>query len=42
MGLPGSQEGITRSGNPGSFTYSTIAGGEKMPVVHASFHDTMR
>ena len=42
MGLVGSEGGITRSGSVGSYTYSTIAGREAMPVVHASFHDALR
>jgi formylglycine-generating enzyme len=34
--------GITRSGSDGSYTYSTIAGREDMPVNWVSFHDTLR
>jgi len=34
--------GITRSGSPGSYTYSTIAGRENMPVNHVSFWDATR
>jgi formylglycine-generating enzyme required for sulfatase activity len=34
--------GITRSGVSGSFTYSTIAGRESMPVNIVSFYDALR
>jgi len=34
--------GITRSGSSGSFTYSTIAGREDMPVNWVSFYDALR
>jgi formylglycine-generating enzyme required for sulfatase activity len=34
--------GIARSGNPGSFTYSAIAGRERMPVNYVSFWDATR
>ncbi len=34
--------GITRSGLPGSYTYSTIAGREYMPVNSVSFFDCLR
>ncbi len=34
--------GITQSGSPGSFTYTTIAGREDMPVNHVSWYDTLR
>ena len=34
--------GITRSGDPGSFTYTTIAGREDIPVVKVSFYDALR
>jgi len=34
--------GITRSGSPGSFSYSTIAGREDMPVNYVSFWDAAR
>jgi sulfatase modifying factor 1 len=34
--------GITRSGIPGSFTYSAIAGRADMPVNLVSFYDAMR
>jgi formylglycine-generating enzyme required for sulfatase activity len=34
--------GITRSGSSGSYTYSTIAGREDMPVNYVSFYDSLR
>jgi formylglycine-generating enzyme required for sulfatase activity len=34
--------GITRSGNPGSYAYSTIAGRANMPVNYVSFYDSLR
>jgi formylglycine-generating enzyme required for sulfatase activity len=34
--------GITQSGSDGSYTYSTIAGRENMPVIFVSFYDTLR
>jgi len=34
--------GITRSGSPGSYTYSTMAGLEAMPVNHVSWYDSLR
>jgi formylglycine-generating enzyme required for sulfatase activity len=34
--------GITRSGSSGSYTYSTIASREDMPVNHVSFYDALR
>jgi formylglycine-generating enzyme required for sulfatase activity len=34
--------GITRSGTPGSLTYSTIAGRENGPVNYVSFYDSLR
>jgi sulfatase modifying factor 1 len=34
--------GITRSGSLGSYTYSTIAGRENMPVNFVSFYDALR
>jgi formylglycine-generating enzyme required for sulfatase activity len=34
--------GITRSGSPGSYTYSAIAGREDMPVKYVSFYDSLR
>ncbi len=34
--------GITRSGTSGSFTYSTIAGRDRMAVNYVSFYDTLR
>jgi formylglycine-generating enzyme required for sulfatase activity len=44
MGDPSSvgHGGITRSGSPGSYAYSTIAGRESMPVNHVSFYDALR
>ena len=33
---------ITRSGNPGTYTYSTVAGREDMPVNWVSFYDSLR
>ena len=41
MGL-GFAGGITRSGNPGSYAYSTIAGRANMPVNYVSFYDSLR
>ena len=38
MGSIGIEGGITRCSSPGSFTYSTIASRESVPVVHASFY----
>src|SRR5262249_37087705 len=34
--------GITRSGSPGSYTYSAIAGRENMPVNYVTFWDALR
>ena len=34
--------GITRSGSPGSYSYSAIAGRENMPVNWVSFYDALR
>ncbi len=34
--------GITRDGSNGSYTYSTIAGRESMPVNSVSWHDALR
>jgi hypothetical protein len=34
--------GITRSGSPGSYVYSAIAGREFMPVNYVSFYDSLR
>ncbi|GAG09037.1 unnamed protein product, partial [marine sediment metagenome] len=34
--------GITRSGSSGSFSYSTIAGREDMPVNYVSWYDSLR
>jgi formylglycine-generating enzyme required for sulfatase activity len=34
--------GITRSGSPGSYTYTTIAGREEMPVNYVTFWDALR
>jgi formylglycine-generating enzyme required for sulfatase activity len=34
--------GITRSGSPGSSTYSTIVGRENEPVNYVSFYDSLR
>jgi formylglycine-generating enzyme required for sulfatase activity len=34
--------GITRSGSPGSYTYSAIAGRENMPVIYVSWYDALR
>jgi formylglycine-generating enzyme required for sulfatase activity len=34
--------GITRSGGPGSYTYTTIAGRENMPVNYIDFFDALR
>jgi len=34
--------GITRSGSPGSYTYSAIPGRENMPVNHVSWYDALR
>jgi formylglycine-generating enzyme required for sulfatase activity len=34
--------GIAQSGSPGSYTYSTIAGREEMPVNYVSFYDALR
>jgi formylglycine-generating enzyme required for sulfatase activity len=34
--------GITRTGDPGSYLYSAIAGREQMPVVYVSFYDALR
>lgn len=42
MGSLATNGGITRGGTAGSFTYSTIAGREDMPVIHASFYDALR
>lgn len=34
--------GITRSGSPGSYSYSAIAGREDMPVNYVSWYDSLR
>jgi formylglycine-generating enzyme required for sulfatase activity len=34
--------GITRSGSPGTYTYSTISGRETVPVTWVSFYDALR
>ncbi len=34
--------GITRSGSPGSYTYSARAGRENMPVNYVSYYDSLR
>jgi hypothetical protein len=34
--------GIRRSGSAGSYSYSTIAGRDSMPVNHVSFYDALR
>jgi Sulfatase-modifying factor enzyme 1 len=34
--------GITRSGDPGSYSYAPIAGRENMPVNYVSFYDALR
>jgi formylglycine-generating enzyme required for sulfatase activity len=34
--------GITRGGSSGTYTYSTIAGREFMPVNHVSWYDSLR
>jgi len=34
--------GITRSGDPGSYSYSAIPGREDMPVNYVSFYDALR
>jgi sulfatase modifying factor 1 len=39
---PFERGGITRSGSSGGYTYSTIAGREKMPVNWVSAYDAMR
>ncbi len=41
-GMASSFGGITRSGSPGSYTYSTIAGRENNPVNFVSFWDACR
>jgi formylglycine-generating enzyme required for sulfatase activity len=40
--MAGSFGGITRSGSPGSYTYSTISGRENNPVNFVSFWDATR
>src|ERR1700741_4624426 len=42
MEMPGQLGGISRSGSPGSYSYSAIAGRENMPVNYVSFYDTLR
>jgi formylglycine-generating enzyme required for sulfatase activity len=42
VGSPDYGSGITRSGSPGPYTYSTIAGRENMPVNWVSFWDATR
>jgi hypothetical protein len=42
MAWGGGRGGITRSGSSGSYTYSTIAGRENMPVNYVSFYDSLR
>jgi formylglycine-generating enzyme len=42
MGFTIDHGGITRSGSPGSYTYSTIAGRANMPVNWVSFYDALR
>ena len=41
-GMASGRGGITRSGSPGSFTYSAIAGREDMPVNWVTFYDALR
>jgi PEP-CTERM putative exosortase interaction domain len=41
-GMHAGQGGIIRTGSDGSFTYSTIAGRESMPVNFVSFYDALR
>jgi hypothetical protein len=40
--MAGTLGGITRSGGSGSYTYSTIAGRENVPVTFVSFYDSLR
>jgi hypothetical protein len=42
MAIPDYQGGITRSGDPGNFSYSPISDREQMPVSYVSFYDAMR
>jgi formylglycine-generating enzyme len=43
MAFPATDHGgITRSGSPGSYSYSAIAGRENMPVNNVSFFDALR
>jgi sulfatase-modifying factor enzyme 1 len=42
MGNVSFHGGITRSGSPGSYTYSAIVGRENMPVEFVSFYDALR
>ena len=37
-----SPSGIARSGSPGNYTYSPIAGRGRMPVTYVSFYDALR
>jgi formylglycine-generating enzyme required for sulfatase activity len=41
-GPSGGWGGITRSGEPGSYSYSPIAGREDMPVNEVTFYDALR
>ena len=42
MANPNAHGGIKQTGSPGSFTYSTYAGRENMPVSYVSYWDTLR
>ena len=42
FGSPSPYGGITRSGSPGSYTYSAIAGRERWPVIDVSVFDALR
>jgi hypothetical protein len=42
VGSPAWGSGIVRSGSPGSYAYSAIAGRENMPVNYVSFYDSVR
>jgi formylglycine-generating enzyme required for sulfatase activity len=41
-GMATAEGGITRSGSPGSYTYSAISGRENLPVNHVSYFDALR
>jgi hypothetical protein len=41
-GMASGYGGITRSGSPGSYTYTAIAGRENMPVNFVSYYDALR